>query len=323
MKIAIIVPYFGKLPNYFQLFLDSCKCNKDYEWLIFTNDQFEYDYPKNVHRFIMQFVECRELVQSKFQFDIILQNPQKLCDYKCAYGLIFSDYLQNFDWWGHCDLDQIFGCLHNFITEDMLNSYDKLFSLGHLTLYRNTPENNVVFKGKLNGRSRYKEVFTTERGCGFDEWLPDNVNDLYLQSGRPVNLNNLGADINSYKTVFSLVNYDIENHSYHQDMVDNSIFKWKNGHIYQLYYLEGKICKREFPYVHLQKRKMKDLRKQLVDSYYIIPNRFVDGNLSPQNLLKSSVKWKVFNFQYFRVKWKSFKYRISNEDWNFQNVFNR
>ena len=66
MKVAIIVPYFGTLPNYFQLFLDSCESNRKFEWLIFSDDTTRFHYPKNVPFTKMSFQECRELVQSKF-----------------------------------------------------------------------------------------------------------------------------------------------------------------------------------------------------------------------------------------------------------------
>lgn len=180
MKIAIIIAYFGKLPEYIQLFLDSCKLNYGFEWLIFSDDDTTYNYPSNVHLIKMNFGECKKLIQSKFDFEITLSKPQKLCDYKCAYGVIFEDYIQDYDWWGHCDLDQIFGNLNMFVTEDMLRKYDKLFSLGHLSLYKNSYKNNRIFMGKIEGKIRYKEVFVTERGCGFDEWLPGNVNDIYI-----------------------------------------------------------------------------------------------------------------------------------------------
>ena len=112
MKIAIIIAYFGKLPEYIQLFLDSCKLNYGFEWLIFSDDDTTYNYPSNVHLIKMNFGECKKLIQSKFDFEITLSKPQKLCDYKCAYGVIFEDYIQDYDWWGHCDLDQILNCFH-------------------------------------------------------------------------------------------------------------------------------------------------------------------------------------------------------------------
>lgn len=209
MKIAIIIAYFGKLPEYIQLFLDSCKLNYGFEWLIFSDDDTTYNYPSNVHLIKMNFGECKKLIQSKFDFEITLSKPQKLCDYKCAYGVIFEDYIQDYDWWGHCDLDQIFGNLNMFVTEDMLRKYDKLFSLGHLSLYKNSYKNNRIFMGKIEGKIRYKEVFVTERGCGFDEWLPGNVNDIYMQTNSPIMLENIGADINPYKTSFETVSFDI------------------------------------------------------------------------------------------------------------------
>ena len=322
MKTAFIIPYFGKMPNYFQLFLDSCASNKNFEWLIFSDDMTNYCYPRNVHFFKMTFQECQKLVQSKFDFRIELSRPQKLCDYKCAYGFIFQKYLSEYDWWGYCDLDQIFGDLASFITEDMLRNYDKIGSLGHLTLYRNTADNCRVFMTSLNGKNRYREVFESKRGCAFDEWLPDNINDIYLNSGRRIMLENMGADVNSYYTPFSLTTFDIKERKYIQSNIKNSIFSYENGKLFQLYIENKKIQKKEFPYVHLQKRVMKD--KRLIrdaNKYYIIPNCFIDQSENPVELLGKCWKWKVFNFQFFKVKIQSLKYRINNGDWNFSSVF--
>ena len=60
MKIAIIVAYFGKLPNYFQTFLDSCARNPRFDWLLFVDDDIQYDYPPNVYYIKTSFEECRK-----------------------------------------------------------------------------------------------------------------------------------------------------------------------------------------------------------------------------------------------------------------------
>ena len=79
---------------------------------------------------------------------------------------------------------------------------------------------------------------------------------------------------------------------------------------------------REFPYVHLQKRKMRDLRKNKnSDNYYLIPNCFIDKDINPSVLLRVCTIWRVFNYQFFRVKINSLKYRFKNSDWKFTNVF--
>lgn len=322
MKVGFIVAYFGTLPSYFQLFLESCRNNTCFDWLLFTDDMTEYAYPDNVHRISMDFSACRKIVQDHFDFPITLSSPKKLCDYKCAYGYIFQDYLQEYNWWGHCDLDQIFGDLGKFITTDMLNKYDKIGSLGHLTLYRNNADNNQVFKRQTNGRVRYREVYSSDRGFAFDEWLPGNINEMFIESGRPIMLDNLGADINSYKTVFTLVHYDIKKRQYYIDNIKNSIFSWEDGKIYRIYISEKKVVKIEFPYVHLQKRKMKDAKQvEQEKKYYIIPNRFVRYSNDIPKLLRSCEKWKMLNYQYFRVKWNSLKYRLKNSDWKRENVF--
>lgn len=325
-KICFIVPYFGKLPHYFQIFLDSCEWNPDYEWMIFTNDDTDYKYPDNVHRIQMTFSDCKKLIQTKFDFQISLNSPQKLCDYRPAYGLIFSDYLIDYDWWGHCDLDQIFGILGHFITEEMLQKCCKIGSLGHLTLYKNTEENNRIFLNELHGNKRYVDVFTTEYGCAFDEWLPGNINEIFLESRKlegEMCLANFGADINPYQSTLTICEYNVQKRMYAKSKIKNSIFVHMNGEIRQLYIEDGRIVSKEFAYIHLQKRKMSDCREDLLnrDSYYIIPNKFVQSSLNPRKLLTKSAKYLLFNFQYFAVKWNSLKWRIKTDNWKFNSVF--
>lgn len=314
MKVALIVSYFGAFPSYFQLFLNSCGKNPCFDWIIFSDNTKPYVYPENVHFQRMSFEECRELVQSKFDFHIALHTPQKLCDYKCAYGYIFSDYLIDYDWWGYCDLDQIFGDLGAFITPKMLESYDKIGSVGHLTLCRNTAENNCIFMTK----DRYRVVFSVERGCGFDEWLPGNVNEVFIESGRKVFLRNLGADINPYRSMLQTVDFDIEKRRYVLNAVTNSVFLWNDGCLTQI--SEGGV--REYPYVHLQKRQFLDKRSDNAsDKYFIVPGYILDGTANPKKMLRLARLLGLINTQFFKVKWKSLCYRLKRKDWQFNNVF--
>lgn len=320
MKIAIIVPYFGKLPSYFQIFLDSCSYNTKFDWLIFSDDVTPYNYPENVQLVKMTFDECRKRIQSKFDFSITLHTTQKLCDYKCGYGYIFSDYLKEYAWWGHCDLDQVFGNLGAFITDEMLSTYDKIGSIGHLTLYRNTPENNTVFMRT----ERYREVFTTERGCGFDEWLPGNVNEIYRESDHLADLKNRGADLHPYRMTFQTVDYDVEKGVYLQSTVLNAVFLFDKGDLMQIYEEDGKLKHVAYPYVHLQKRTMTDHRDgKSLDRFYIVPNSFADADIAPEKLLKKAKLRGIVNTQYIKVKWKSLKYRLHSGDWKFSSVFRK
>ena len=104
-SIAYVVPYFGKFPKGFQFWLMSCGCNPTIDWLIFTDDHMDYNYPPNVKVQYWTFEQMKRRVQKIFNFPISLERPYKLCDYKPAYGEIFSDELKGYDFWGDCDVD--------------------------------------------------------------------------------------------------------------------------------------------------------------------------------------------------------------------------
>ena len=71
MKIALIVPYIGEFPNYFQLFLNSCKYNNNYTWLIYTDNDKEFDYPDNVIKKIITFDELKKLIYRKLNYNTL------------------------------------------------------------------------------------------------------------------------------------------------------------------------------------------------------------------------------------------------------------
>ena len=121
-SIAFVIPYFGKFPNYFSLWLQSCRNNPTIDWLLFTDSNEKYDYPKNVKVTLIQFGELRDKIQNLFDFEISLLKPYKLCDFRPSYGEIFKEQLVGYDYWGFCDIDLIWGDLRKFLTDDLLNN---------------------------------------------------------------------------------------------------------------------------------------------------------------------------------------------------------
>ncbi|MBQ9459822.1 MAG: hypothetical protein IJU66_07825 [Oscillospiraceae bacterium] len=166
-SIALVLPYFGKFPNYFRFYLASCRNNPTVDWLIYTDDMTTYDYPDNVHVKYVSFQDFREKVQSIFPFPIALQRPYKLCDYRPAYGEILADDLKGYDFWGHCDCDMIFGGIRRFVTAERMEQTDVFHFGGPLTLYRNTPEINALYRTQKD--AAWKEVFSQEDNFVFDE----------------------------------------------------------------------------------------------------------------------------------------------------------
>jgi len=172
-RICIICPYFGVLPNYIGLFFQSCKTNYSIDWLIFTDCSYHGYLPNNVKLIFTSFDDFRERVQAKFDFQISLTSAYKLCDFRPAYGVILNDYLNGYDYWGHCDLDMIFGDIRKFWTDEVLSKYDKIFTRGHLTLYRNTPIVSKYYMLPGEGYD-YKNVFSNPKSRCFDEMIGIN-----------------------------------------------------------------------------------------------------------------------------------------------------
>ncbi len=256
MKICFLIPFFGKMNNYFPLFLESCRRNRDIDWIIFTDDSTGYNYPENVKVHYTTFEAIKDLFQKKFSFSIKLNRPYKLCDFKPAYGYVFEDYLKDYDFWGYCDTDLIWGNIQKFITADILNNYDKIGVLGHCTLFRNTKDCNTAFMNK-NVDSRYETVCTNDKGFSFDEEFNNSINNIYERMGKKIySTLNIG-NIYTKSNYFKLVRYDFEHNVYIKENRKNSFFLWDNGNLFRYTKTKGILLKEEFLYIHLQSRQMK------------------------------------------------------------------
>lgn len=170
-SIAVIIPYFGKVPWYFNFFIYSCAWNTSVKFFIIADEIINDDHiPNNVIIINKAFEEIKELIAQKLGHRITLDTPHKLCDFKPAYGIIFDDLLYGFDFWAHGDIDVIFGNIREFITDQILENYDIIsvrseFITGPFALYRNRNDVNTLFKKSKSHRI----VFQTKEYCGFDE----------------------------------------------------------------------------------------------------------------------------------------------------------
>lgn len=322
-KIALIGSFFlGNFLNYFPLFLKSCKNNPDFDWFLFTDNKEKFDYPANVHVIYMSFDELKELVNSKFDFEVNLDKPYKLCDFKCAYGYIFEDWIKEYDFWGHTDYDMIFGNLSHFVSDKMLEKYEKLFVLGHFTLYRNTYENNRVFQKKLDGKLLFRDVFRSSESMNFDEdWNGrENINDIYRQEGISLYENpdneSMIADIYTKSSDFKVA---YQRPGEWTDIIEkrtNSFFAYENGRLLRYYKNENNYTVKEYMYIHLQKRQMRLVGDVLeCDSFTIIPNAFIPlkEKVSKENVERIHIKY--MNLHYFRLRWKNLRTKIKKKTW--------
>jgi hypothetical protein len=167
-KIALVIPYYGRRPVYLPVWLLCAGHNPSLDFLLVTDLPWPKPLPKNVKHIHMPFEELRARTQALFDFEVSLESAYKLCDFKPAFGLIFADLLTGYDFWGHCDLDLVFGCVESFLGDALLRHYERVQYKGHFALYKNCPKMNTLFmrEGALFG---YKTVFSKPEHDAFDE----------------------------------------------------------------------------------------------------------------------------------------------------------
>lgn len=316
-KIVLIVPYFGEFPNFFQLWLNSCKYNETVDWIIFTDNKKKYNYPNNVHVKYIEFQQLKDKIQSKFEFKIVLDSPYKLCDYKPAYGHIFEEYIKEYDFWGHCDVDLIWGNIRKFVTDDILDKYDRLFSYGHFVLYRNSYEVCRWYK-TLDGIGdiTYKKVYTDSESYCFDEgggktaW--GGMNKI-VENAKKRQYDNVCFDdiIVKYKNFCSgrtfekFVKSDIKPYKL------ECAYSFNEGLLLQHLKINNKIQIIETMYVHFQKRKMKmnvDLNN--AEKFIMVPNKFIGYKEIDEKLLNKECKYRFINLRYILLRYNNLKKKI-------------
>ncbi|WP_347230516.1 DUF6625 family protein [Streptococcus oralis] len=114
--MKIIIPYFGRLLEFIPYFLLTAKRSKRIDFLIYTEQKVEQFSKVNAQN--ISFDTLKKKIQSKFDFRISLDTLYKLCDYKVAYGFIFKEELENYDYWQFCDTDVLLGDIYHFFRRE-------------------------------------------------------------------------------------------------------------------------------------------------------------------------------------------------------------
>lgn len=268
-KIVVLVCYFGHFPWYFNYFLHSCKYNPTVDFLIFTDIDYSYELPSNVVFVKKSLQEIRTMASNKLGYGVNMDSPYKLCDYKPALGFIFSEYIDDYDFWGHSDIDIIFGDIRSFITEEVLDNFDFISSrpewtTGFFTLSRNNELMRSIF-----GRGKdCRKVFTDARYRGFDEF-----NFLHMQIDERTTVWDIKTEIDTFTYIIKTASRNKEINAYFDFIslegvpgrirFDNGKIIYKNtleAMLYHLYWL-----KRIYNPSHVP--------VQLPERYFISPTR--------------------------------------------------
>jgi hypothetical protein len=153
-------------------FLHSCRFNPDIDWLIFCNAAAPAELPANVRLVPLSLDAFCQRAAAVLGIPVRIRSDfaYKIADFKSAYGEIFAEELCDYAFWGHCDLDLVWGRIRARVTEDILNSFDIITSRplrisGHFCLFRNLPEINQTFRWI----PRWQQMMLREAICAIDE----------------------------------------------------------------------------------------------------------------------------------------------------------
>jgi hypothetical protein len=230
--ICLISVYLGPFPWYFQYFLRTCKSNPSVNFLIFSNEnECDLEFPENVKLIKISLDQFNDLASRKLGFSVKVLNPYKICDFKPTFGLLFSDYLIGADFWGHIDLDLIFGDIRAFITEKILADNELVcvrhdFLTGYFLLFRNSRKINYLFTESKD----YQRVFLSNKHFCFDE-----TNFDFQSFSENLPLEEMNPEVESMMHVVRKLQNQKKIKAYFDFMVIEGLpgrLRWSNGKLY-------------------------------------------------------------------------------------------
>lgn len=284
-RIVLIVLYFGSFPSTYQAWENTVLQNAGFDFLLITDNK-EITSKKNLSVRYMKFADLKSCFEKKLRMPIVLEEPYKLCDYRPAYGFLFSEYIKDYEFWGYCDMDVLFGDLSHFITDHVLNQYDKILEHGHLTCYRNTKEINEIFMADgTYPEYNCKEVFQSPESYYFDECY-----GMMLKCRR--------LKIRTWYDTACFVDIHTKVREFVNAVADRKercVFHYRKGKLYACY--ENSSGEEEIAYAHFQKRNMDfGILEQvnIGNEFWIVPNQAVYSYYKNEKGLIPTVK----NHQY-------------------------
>jgi hypothetical protein len=237
-RIAVILPFFGKLPHYWNLTEESMRFNSSIDWIIYSDQ--DIDSGPNIHIKKLSLREFSTLVSERLGFPVLISRPYKICDFRPAFGEIFEPELKDYDFWGYCDADVIFGNLSPHIRAGIESGAEKIFQRGHLSLVRNSLELNRLYR-VTPYTPTFSEVFANPKSLLYDE--AGGFYTMLTMAGYRTFEDGKLFDIQPRRFQLKATNAD----------VSRPIYILKDYRIHE-FDRKSLAFKREGRYIHLQKR---------------------------------------------------------------------
>lgn len=272
-KCAVIIPYYGKWPRFMDLYLNSCVHNQWFDIIFITDLDLPQAAGSNVKKVHIPWNQLQQYVSGKLNAEVTLHSYYKLCDLKPMYGLIFQEYIKNYEFWAFGDIDLIYGNTGRFLTSDLLNGYDIVtfrteWLSGALTLFRNTDMINNLFRESPD----WQKVVSSTKHYSFTE-----VARKYKEIVNGTSVFNVDADIISMTAVCKKAAVENRVRYYEKKIikesivpgdylvVDHGVIKDSKGNEYLHYHYITEKSSRYFSFPKWQK---------IPEQFYITPTGF-------------------------------------------------
>lgn len=317
-QYAALCCYFGQWPSHFAFWLKSCEYNPGIDFLLVSDIPIEgYTLPQNVLLHRMTFAEVQQRILDLFDPELapsqcVIDRPYKLCDYKTAFGQIFSDLFAGYDYWGYYDIDTIWGNILKFVPSNLDNHFIKIFPCGHLSFIRNEAPYDQAFRlvnqvagtpCRNNMKSRtvatWQQCFSSGQSHYYDE---EGGLEPWFEAHPEVKVYD-AVDFDNILPPwrfdhFHSINFPQKSHCLAYSFSDGTLRR---------HYIKGmRAVSEEVSYLHVSKRKL-GIRTEVASQFLIRPNCIVAGSrwsllsllwyARPQYLKHSlrRIKRKLFN----------------------------
>jgi hypothetical protein len=168
--LIMLIPYFGRWPEWINLFIESCKWNPSVCWRIYTDCGEPENKADNVHFVHLSFDEYKAVVRGRLGIAFNPPDPYKLCDIRPCLGKIHDEDIAGFHFFGYGDIDVVYGNIRNFYTKKVLAGLNVLSThperlSGHFAVLRNTR----VFRHAFQRIPNYRILLEQPDYTGMDE----------------------------------------------------------------------------------------------------------------------------------------------------------
>ncbi len=136
LRKLLICPWFGPLPEWFDLWWTNIQRLSGDGYAVFFED--------NEERFADRISSVLGVTYPK-------GDGRKACDYRATFGALYPDVIGDYDYWGHTDLDCVYGRVGRFLPDKVLAplevfSNHPTYVSGPWSLYRNEAVVNETFR---------------------------------------------------------------------------------------------------------------------------------------------------------------------------------